>query len=210
MGKLIDLLNDKNGFQVKLRCENYFDSEEFELIKNTIIECGEEWKKWGYVPIEDMGALLDLVSQLAGGSRFCDEETAAKSVDAELEIHEIIIDLVYQYQKQKFSIINEINKLSEKYGDEFNWGTVPENNTFVRELLDETNISDYCSIEAIAHSYSNDDVLFLFNNMVYRIYHLTYSKHNIEGFPKYVEFTDGKAVIGYLEKQFNDSITEGC
>lgn len=51
MGKLIDLLNDKNGFQVKLRCENYFDSEEFELIKNTIIECGEEWKKWGYVPI---------------------------------------------------------------------------------------------------------------------------------------------------------------
>lgn len=150
-----------------------------------------------------MGALLDLVSQLAGGSRFYDEKTAMKSEDAELEIHEIIIDLVYQFQKQTFSIINEINKLSEKYGDEFNWGIIPENNTFVRKLLDETNISDYCSIEAIARSYSNDDVLFLFNNKVYRIYHLTYSKQNIEGFPKYVEFTDGKAVIEYLEKQVN-------
>lgn len=121
-----------------------------------------------------------------------------------MEIHEIVIDLVYQYQKQTFSIINEINKLSEKYGDEFNWGIVPENNTFVRQLLYETNISDYCSIEAIARSYSNDDVLFLFNNKVYRIYHLTYSEHNIEGFPQYVEFTNGKAVIEYLEKQLNE------
>lgn len=100
------------------------------------------------------------------------------------------------------AIIKEINQLPYKYGEEFNWGIVPDNNTFVMELQNETNTSKYTQVKAIAHSYSNDDVLFLFDDKIYRIYHLTYSKQNVKGFPKYMEFTDDKTVIDYLEKQF--------
>ena len=71
-----------------------------------------------------------------------------------------------------FSIINEISRLCNKYGEDFNWGIIPEVNGFVRELEKETDISQYSDVKAIARSYSCDDVLFMLDNNIYRIYHL--------------------------------------
>lgn len=101
-----------------------------------------------------------------------------------------------------FSIINEISRLCNKYGEDFNWGIIPEVNGFVRELEKETDISQYSDVKAIARSYSCDDVLFMLDNNVYRIYHLTYSTHNENGFPRFMEFVDTSRVIAYIEKQF--------
>ena len=101
-----------------------------------------------------------------------------------------------------FDIISELNHLHDKYGDDFNRGEVPNNNLFVSELKKETNISESTQVRAIARCYSNDDVLFVFNNHIYRIYHLTYSNNNHDVFPIYKEFFDSKNVIDYIEKQF--------
>ena len=69
--------------------------------------------------------------------------------------------------KRMFSIINEISRLCNKYGEDFNWGIIPEVNGFVRELEKETDISQYSDVKAIARSYSCDDVLFMLdNNMI--------------------------------------------
>ena len=45
-------------------------------------------------------------------------------------------------------------------------------------------------------------MLFVFDNHIYRIYHLTYSANNLDGFPQYKEFTDAKEVLVYIENQF--------
>jgi hypothetical protein len=37
---------------------------------------------------------------------------------------------------------------------------------------------------------------------IYRIYHLTYSEKNAEGFPKYKEFAGILAVKEYIESEF--------
>ena len=101
-----------------------------------------------------------------------------------------------------FDVISGLNRLCDKYGDEFNWGIVPQENGFVKELKIETDISQFVEVKAIARSYSCDDVLFVFDNSVYRVYHLTYSSHNENGFPKFEEFIDAKSAIDYIEKQF--------
>lgn len=99
-------------------------------------------------------------------------------------------------------IIGEINRLHDKYEEDFNWGIVPKENRFVVELKRETDISQYNEVIAIARSYSCDEVLFLFDNGIYRIYHLTYSANNANGFPRYTEFSDGQKVIEYIEKKY--------
>ncbi len=99
-------------------------------------------------------------------------------------------------------IISEISRLGDKYGEEFNWGIVPQENGFVRELKKETDVSQYDEVKAVARSYSCDEVLFLFDSNIYRIYHLTYSIHNENGFPRYMEFSDAKKVVDYIEHQF--------
>ncbi len=99
-------------------------------------------------------------------------------------------------------IISEISYLCDKYGDDFDWGIVPLENRFVDELKRETDISRYNEVVAIARSYSCDEVLFLFDNNIYRIYHLTYSTNNENGFPRYTEFFDGKKVIEYIERKY--------
>ena len=101
-----------------------------------------------------------------------------------------------------FSIISEISRLCNKYGEDFNWGIIPEENGFVKELEKETDICQYSDVKAIARSYSCDDVLFMLDNNIYRIYHLTYSNHNGDGFPRYKEFVDAKKVLAYIENQF--------
>ena len=99
-------------------------------------------------------------------------------------------------------IISEISRLYDKYGEEFNWGIVPQENGFVRELSKETNVSQYEEVRAVARSYACDEVLFLFDNNIYRIYHLTYSTNNLNGFPRYKEFLDAEKVVEYIENQF--------
>ena len=101
-----------------------------------------------------------------------------------------------------YNIINEINRLCSKYGEEFNWDIVPEENSFVNELARETDLSIYSEVKAIARSYSRDDVLYILDNNIYRIYHLTYSSNNKDGFPKFLEFIDVNKVISYIENQF--------
>ena len=99
-------------------------------------------------------------------------------------------------------IISEISRLCDKYGEDFNWGLVSQENGFVRELKKETDVSRYDEVKAIARSYSCDEVLFLFDNKIYRFYHLTYSTNNLNGFPRYKEFLDAEKVIEYIENQF--------
>ena len=99
-------------------------------------------------------------------------------------------------------IIGEINHLFDKYGEDFNWGIVPEENKFVVELKSETDISRYNKVIAIARSYSCDEVLFFFDDGIYRIYHLTYSTRNANGYPRYIEFSEGHKVIEYIEKKY--------
>ena len=104
-------------------------------------------------------------------------------------------------------ILNEIKRLSEQYGEGFNWNTLSDGITYVNELQKETDISEYTDIQAVARSYSNDDVLFILDNNTYRIYHLTYSSIRQDGYPKFVEFSDGMDVVSYIERQY---IEECC
>ena len=100
------------------------------------------------------------------------------------------------------NLTSEIKRLCEKYGEDFIWGIVPNENGFVDELKREIDISQYNEVIAIARSYSCDEVLFLFDNDIYKIYHLTYFKNNENGFPRYTEFLDGQKVIEYIEKKY--------
>ena len=95
MQKFSDALWKDDGFDVKLYCDNYFDDEEYALIKQTLIQNSKLWKEAGNVPIKEVVALMGLVDQLAGGNRFHDEKTAVKVEDACIEIQEIITDLLY-------------------------------------------------------------------------------------------------------------------
>lgn len=99
-----------------------------------------------------------------------------------------------------YDVVSEIRKLEEKYGEEFNWGTELKNEFFENELKKEAVLAPNSSVKAIARCYYNDDVLFVLDDKVYRIYHLTYSG----GKPRYQEFIDGGAVVDYIEKDFND------
>ena len=101
-----------------------------------------------------------------------------------------------------------ISGLYEEYGEDFNWHIIPfaeSNGSFVYELKKELNSRDAFILTgtyAVAKCDSNDDVLFLNANNVWRIYHLTYSAHNETGFPKYIEFPDRKAVGLYIQKRY--------
>ena len=90
MSKLSDLINSEDGFLVKLRCENTFDELEYLEIKNQIIYEFPAWKTQGFILNCDAMALMSLIDQLAGGSRFFDEQTAVNVEDACSEIEEII------------------------------------------------------------------------------------------------------------------------
>ena len=90
MSKLSDLINAEDGFLVKLRCENTFDETKYLEIKNQIAIEMPKWKTQGFVLNCDVEALIGLIDQLAGGSRFFNEEIAIRVEDACIEIEEII------------------------------------------------------------------------------------------------------------------------
>ena len=90
MSKLSDLINAEDSFLVKLRCENIFDEAKYLEIRNQILLEMPEWKTQGFVLNCDVEALISLIDQLAGGSRFFNEKTAIRVEDACMEIEEII------------------------------------------------------------------------------------------------------------------------
>lgn len=99
-------------------------------------------------------------------------------------------------------------QLDKEYGEDFNWMMIPfsqSNGYFVDELKRELAENDLFlkhKIRAVAKCTSNDDVLFLREDGIWRIYHLTYSSNNENGFPKYVEFHSRKSAAEYIQNQF--------
>ncbi len=102
--------------------------------------------------------------------------------------------------------------LSDKYGDDFNWHLIPlsqSEGTFVDELKKEIGQNHFLygkRIFAVAKCEANDDVLYVteseLKTSVYYIFHLTYSAHNADGFPKYKKFENIYAVTDYIETEF--------
>lgn len=99
-----------------------------------------------------------------------------------------------------------ITALAEEYGEDFNWSLIPEtNNYYITELKKELGADNPLfqnSIRAIAKCESNDDVSYVLNDDMLRIYHLTYSANNSEGYPKYKEFSSVKAAAEYIQDKF--------
>lgn len=105
------------------------------------------------------------------------------------------------------------SSLCDKYGEDFNWYLIPPSQAqgaFVRELQKEIGENHFLggkSVYAAAKCESNDDVLFVCDETeadTYYIFHLTYSAHNAEGFPKYEKFEDICALKEFLEKMFDE------
>ena len=92
----------------------------------------------------------------------------------------------------------------DKYGDNFNWILVPfSSKSLVDELNKELGDTKFThTIYAVAKCESNDDVLFLVEENDYRIYHLTYSKNNTEGYPRFISFDGRQSAINYIEKEY--------
>lgn len=82
------------NFLVQLRMDNTFNTDNYAKIKSFLLDKVYEWKTTGSVPIEYVVEIVFLIDQLAGGSRFFDEETAIKVEDACLEIEDIINNLI--------------------------------------------------------------------------------------------------------------------
>lgn len=99
-----------------------------------------------------------------------------------------------------------ITALDEKYGEDFNWSLIPEtNNYYITELRKELGADNPLfqnEIRAAAKCESNDDVLYVLNGDIWRIYHLTYSANNSEGYLKYEEFSSVKAAAEYIQDKF--------
>ena len=104
-----------------------------------------------------------------------------------------------------------IDCLIDKYGDEFNWRMIPfSNRYFVTELKRELRQGDpFLSndIYAVAKCDSNDEVLYLGGDStgtkeIWRIYHLTYSANNVNGYPLFKEFNSRKTAAEYMQNQF--------
>ena len=103
-----------------------------------------------------------------------------------------------------------LGNLIEKYGaDEFTWGLVPltqSKGPLLQELyaeLSETHPLYNRNIRwATARCHANDDVLFLAEDEIYYIVHLTYSKTNSPGYPRYSEFAGLESAMTHIEKQY--------
>lgn len=101
-----------------------------------------------------------------------------------------------------------IDELFQKYGEDFNWYMLPFTNTsFVDELKAEIGENHFLynqKIYAVAKCESNDEVLYMAENEDgvegYYIFHLTYSKENASGYPKYKKFTEISEVKEYMEQ----------
>lgn len=111
-----------------------------------------------------------------------------------------------------YMTVEEImDKLYHEYGEEFNWHMIPFSQAsrghFIEELkkeLGEDNDFFETDVYAVAKCDSNDDVLYGTDiaNEPWRIYHLTYSSINRDGFPKYIGFASRKEAMEYIRDEF--------
>lgn len=88
-----DMILGENGLLIELRCNNSFNEQIFEDMKNYLNEHLNQWKTSGFIPVADAVPIFNLIDELAGGSRFCSEEVALRVEDAAIEIQEIIAAL---------------------------------------------------------------------------------------------------------------------
>ena len=103
-------------------------------------------------------------------------------------------------------------ELYDKYGKDFNWYMIPStqaDGAFVAELNKEIGQDHFLygkKIRVVAKCESNDDVLYVLRNGtgrdIYYMFHLTYSAHNVDGFPQYEEFADLFAVKEFIERSY--------
>lgn len=70
-----------------IHADGRFDDEVWARICSTIESASDEWKKTGNVPCSVVPFLIDLASELSGGSRFVDDETAEKTEDASIYLN---------------------------------------------------------------------------------------------------------------------------
>lgn len=84
---------------------------------------------------------------------------------------------------------------------------MPPTNSFVSELKRELGQGHYLydqQMWVIAKCEKNDDVLYVAGTDdgtdIYYIFHLTYSEHNVAGFPKSPKFLGIEALREYLEQ----------
>ncbi|MCM1314063.1 MAG: hypothetical protein NC205_02925 [Prevotella sp.] len=82
------------SFLLKLRIDDFFDTTDYTKIREILLDKVPEWKKSRSVPVEYFIEIIILIDQLAGGSRFFDEETAIKVEDSCLEIEDILNNLI--------------------------------------------------------------------------------------------------------------------
>ncbi len=102
------------------------------------------------------------------------------------------------------------DELTDKYSEDFNWHMISSSNGyFVEELkseISEKHVLHNKDVQAIAKCDSNDDVLYVTKNENsredYYLVHLTYSKQNEEGYPRYKIFTELEELKAYIEKVF--------
>jgi hypothetical protein len=87
------------------------------------------------------------------------------------------------------------------------------NGLFVEELKEEIGERHFLyhkKVWAVAKCKSNDDVLYVTGGErgadTYYIFYLTYSKQDLEGFPKYEKFADIYAVKEFIEQAFIKTI----
>ena len=120
-------------------------------------------------------------------------------------------DYIYDIRGLEECTAEEVfEDLIKRYGEAIDWEPVAfSNKTLVAELKSEIGENDPLyseEIYAVAKRGSRDDVLFVTDNEndtdIYRIYHLTYSKTNTEGFPRYKEFKGIKEVKQYIVNEF--------
>lgn len=98
-----------------------------------------------------------------------------------------------------------ITALAEEYSEDFNWSLIPETDYYITELKKELGADNPLfqnSVRAIAKCESNDDILYVLNGTIWRIYHPTYSANNSEEYPKYEEFSSIKAAAEYIHDKF--------
>ncbi|MBQ8133076.1 MAG: hypothetical protein IJ192_01485 [Clostridia bacterium] len=80
-------------FMTELRMDDRWNDDLWNRINSGLSEKATEWKLTGSVPKDIVPYIGDLISGLAGGSRFVEEETAMKMEDGEIAILQILYQL---------------------------------------------------------------------------------------------------------------------
>lgn len=96
-----------------------------------------------------------------------------------------------------------IERLEEKYGEDFTWFIPEKLEVFDKELqaeLTDEHPLKGIKLRAAAKNEINDDVLFLSAKTCY-IVHLTWNRNEIKGYPKFIKVEYSK-LEKYLEEDY--------